>query len=223
VERFYHRLYGPTVPVVTSAVLSGRAEMRLGGITFPARFRFTHEAGRNYRHYIEVTWFGLPIMKVNERYVDGRAIMELPMRVIENEPKVDQGANLALWGEAIWFPSLFVTDPRVRWEPLDDSTAVLIVPGVPGDTNAAERFVVRFDPETDMPLLFEAMRYKAADSKRKTLWLAEARYWGRIGTNTVPRTGAITWFGDSAPWAVFHVEEAVYNADVHDYVRAKGL
>jgi hypothetical protein len=28
-------------------------EMRVGGLSFPGRFRFTHEAGRNYRHYIE--------------------------------------------------------------------------------------------------------------------------------------------------------------------------
>ena len=29
--------------------------MRLNGLTFPARFRATHEAGRNYRHYIEAS------------------------------------------------------------------------------------------------------------------------------------------------------------------------
>jgi hypothetical protein len=28
--------------------------------------------------------------------------MELPFRVVENEPKTDQAANLNLWGEATW-------------------------------------------------------------------------------------------------------------------------
>ena len=41
----------------------------MAGIAFPARFRFIHEAGRGYRHYIEATVFGLPLMKVNERYL----------------------------------------------------------------------------------------------------------------------------------------------------------
>ena len=67
-------------------------------------------------------------MKVNEWYLDGKARMELPVGVIENEPKIDMAANLALWGEAIWLPSILITDPRVRWEAIDDTTARLIVP-----------------------------------------------------------------------------------------------
>ncbi|MGI6317997.1 MAG: hypothetical protein ACOX1J_04595 [Dethiobacteria bacterium] len=42
VERFYSRIYGDDVPVITSAVITGRVNMRpVGGITFPGRFRFT--------------------------------------------------------------------------------------------------------------------------------------------------------------------------------------
>ena len=46
VERYYRRLYGGHVPMIRSAIITGRARMRLGGITFPGRFRFTHDAGR---------------------------------------------------------------------------------------------------------------------------------------------------------------------------------
>ncbi len=35
-------------------------------------------AGHGYRHYIEATVFGYPVMKVNEYYFDGKARMELP-------------------------------------------------------------------------------------------------------------------------------------------------
>ncbi len=66
VERFYQQVYGGQIPVISSAVISGRATMRISPITFPARFRFTHQAGQNYHHYIEATFFGFPIMKVNE-------------------------------------------------------------------------------------------------------------------------------------------------------------
>jgi hypothetical protein len=79
VERFYRRIYGERVPVITSAVITGRAKMRLGPFTFPGRFRFTHDAGRGYRHYIEATFFGLPPMKINETYLDGKGRMELPL------------------------------------------------------------------------------------------------------------------------------------------------
>lgn len=80
VERYYRRLYGEAVPVITSAVVTGRGTIRpmAGGPRLPVRFRFTHQAGQNYRHYIEATLFGLPVMKVNEYFVDGKERMVMP-------------------------------------------------------------------------------------------------------------------------------------------------
>ena len=218
VERFYHPLYGNEVPVIESAVVTGRARLRVFGITFPSRFRFTHVAGQDYRHYIEATIYGLPIMKVNEHFLGGKSRLELPFGVVENEPKVDQAANLGLWAESIWFPAIFITDPRVSWEPIDDDTALLIVPFGEEDE---ETFVVRFDPQTGLIHTLEAMRYKEATDEAKTLWINEAYEWQDVGGTKQP-VGAVIWLDEGTPWAVFTVEEVVFNADVSDYVRTKG-
>ena len=217
VERFYHQLYGENVPIVDSFVVTGRAKMRIMGITFPARFRFTHIAGRDYRHYIETTIFGLPLMKVNEHYLDGKSRLELPFGV-EEGPKVDQGANLGLWAESLWLPSILITDPRARWEPIDEETALLAVPF--GEKE--QRFVARFDPETGMLHFLESMRYKGTDSERKTLWINEVLQWGSVDGNTTPAVSAAIWFDEGTPWAVFTVEDIRYNVDVEDYIHAKG-
>ncbi|WP_205745654.1 DUF6544 family protein [Egibacter rhizosphaerae] len=175
VARFCTTLYGDAVPVVDSAVISGRGELRIAGITFPARYRFSHVTGRDYRHYIELTLFGRPLVTVDERYLDGHARLELPFGVSEGA-NVDQGANLALWAEAVWMPSVWLTDPAVRWEPSDADTARLVVPF--GDEE--ETFTVHFDPDTGLLSRMESMRFKGEQDREKTLWLNHALDWGEV-------------------------------------------
>jgi hypothetical protein len=203
VERFYRQTYGDTVPVIETAVISGRGWLRppgLFGVKFPMRFRFTHAAGQDYRHYIEVSSFGLPLMKVNEYYVDGKEHMEMPWGVEVGE-KLDQAGNLGMWAESImWLPGILVTDPQVHWEPIDDVTALLVVPF--GETQ--ERFVVRFDPASGGVQYWEVMRYRAADATTKLLWING------------------TWFDQGSPWVNFAAEEVVYNVTVDTSLAAKG-
>ena len=218
VERFYRAVYGENVPLIESAVISGRGRLRIKGITFPTRFRFTHRTGNDYRHYIETTLFGLPLMKVNEQFLDGESRLELPFGVSEG-PKVDQGANLALWAEAVWMPAVWVTDPKVRWEPRGENSAVLIVPF----GQLEERFTASFDVETGLLRSLESIRYKEANSATKTLWMNEVLEWNDLDGYMLPVVTAVSWGDEGSPWAVFTVEEIIYNGNVDEYLRTKGL
>lgn len=210
VERFYRRVYGERVPVIHSAVISGRGTMRpFSSLTLPMRFRFIHDAGHSYRHYIEATIFGFPLMKVNEYYIDGKERMELPFGVVEHDPRLDQGGNLGMWAEALnALPAILLTDPRVQWELVDDTTALLVVPF----GEAREHIIVRFDPATNLPRLTEVMRYRGTENA-KTLWLTESREDG---------TGTAMWLDEGRPWLVMNIESVVYNVDVDVSVTAKG-
>ncbi len=218
VARYYKTIMGERVPLVETAVISGRGRLRIKGVTFPARFRFTHIAGQGYRHTIEVTFFGYPLLKVNEWYLDGKARLELPAGVIENEPKIDAAANLSLWGEAVWLPSIFVTDPRVRWEAVDETTARLIVPAGAGE----EPFTVTFDPQTGLLRTLEAMRWKEPDSETKLLWRNEALGWRPFHEVMIPSPATTAWEDEGTPWAVWTIEDVAYNVDVSQYIKARG-
>lgn len=216
VERFYRTLYGDEIPVVTSAVVTGRGTMRVAGLTFPARFRFSQTAGEGYRHYIEVTVFGRPALTVNEWFQDGHARLELPFAVMEG-PEVDQGANLALWAEAAWTPSVWVTDPRVRWEPVDATSAQLLVPF--GDD--MEAFTVTFDPDTGLLERMTSMRFKG-DGNPKVAWHNDAVAWGTVDQVPTATETTVTWEDEGTPWARLTTEGLVLNADLDTYLPATG-
>ncbi len=219
VARFYQVISGDTVPVIRSAVITGTAPLRINGITLNSRFRFTHDAGQNYRHYIESTIFGQPALKVNEWYLDGKGRMELPFGTTENEPAVDRAANLGLWGESIWLPSIWLTDARVRWEAVDAQTARLVVPfGAEEDS-----FTVTFDPQTGLVAQMEAMRPKGTDLDKKTRWILKPEGWQQFNGVLIPSPASVTWEDEGTPWAVFTLDDVRYNVDVTEYIRGRGL
>ena len=217
VERFYRALYGDQVPVIDALVVSGRGTMRLQGITFPSRYRFSHVAGEAYRHYIETTVFGAPLLSVNEWFVDGTGRLELPLGVSEG-PEVDQGANLALWAELVWAPAVWATNPSASWEPVDVTTARLVVPF--GD--ATETFTVTFDPATGLLQRMESLRYKGDGATAKTPWVNEVHEWGTLDGRLVALVTAVRWGDESTPWAVLRTDEVLYNADLTTYIHADG-
>ncbi len=217
VSRFYDRVYGEEMPQISSMVISGRGTMRINGITMPVRWRFSHQSGKNYRHYIETTWFGFPLLRVNEWYLSGTGRLELPFGISEGR-QVDQGANLGLWSETLWASSVWLTDPRIIWGKVDENTATLTVPY----RDKTQTFIVRFEPESGLVRFMESMRYKGEGSQVKTLWINEARAWLPLDGGLQPVDVALTWYDEGTPWAKLQVEEVIYNADLTEYIKQDG-
>ena len=213
VERYFRTVYGNQIPVINTVVISGHGRIRPFGIWIPAHFVFSHNAGQDYRHYIEATFFGLPILKVNEGYVDGKSFFESPMGTYYDDPNTNQGANLALWAEGAWFPTLWLTHPKARWQAVDDATAILYVPF----EDSEENFVVRFNPHTSQFEMMEAMRFKSPNDKDKVLWITS-----EVRAENKPTVAYVTWMDAGKPWAGFIVDEMRFNLDVSEYIRARG-
>jgi len=213
VKRFFQAIYPDGVPVIDTVVLTGRGKISPFGIWLPTRFVMIHNTGRDYRHYFEATFFGFPFLKVNEGYVDGKSFFESPMGTYYDDPNTNQGANLALWAEGGWFPSLWVTDPRARWQAVDDNTAILFVPF----EDEEENFIVRFDPKTGLVDKMEAMRFRATTDQDKILWITND-----VRTENKPTISYATWLDTGKPWLALSIDDIQFNLDISEIILARG-
>jgi len=219
VERFYRQVYGEEIPIIHSFILTGRGSLRFKNVTLPARLRFVHDAGKGYRHYIETTMWGIPLMRVNEHYLDWKSRLALPFGVVEGEPQVDQAANLGMWSETMAFPGVYISTSGVRWEEVDEEEARLIVPFKDDE----DEFNVHFNPETGLIDKMVTLRWKNPGEEKKTRWEAQAREWGKVRGWQMPVLFAAQWMDEETPWLIARIEDVAWNVDVSEYIQGKGI
>lgn len=220
VERFYSTVYGDEIPVIETVVILGRGALKpFMNISIPARFVFIHNAGKDYRHYFEATFFQVPVLKVNEGYIDGESFFESPMASFADDTNSNQAANLTIWAEAMWFPAIWITDPCVHWEAVDENTALLFVPY----ENDEENFLVRFNPATGLIDSMETMRYRdTGEDQPKILWILQNEHKQPLVVGDLRSVGLAMWLDQGSPWAYFDAEEITLNVDVSNFIHQRG-
>lgn len=207
VRRYFQVAFGDQVPRVEAMVAWGRARANFG-LWMPLRFRLYHRPGYDFRREMEVTWFGLPVLKALDQYINGKG-MTGPVGNADTGPEVDQGSNMILWAEATFYPSLLITDPRIRWEAIDDNRARLLFPfGAQQD-----ELIFHFDPVTGLVTRTAALRYQGTTGK-KVPWYAEIQEWQTVNGMKLPLTVAVVWENQRGPWSYWNFEHILWNVDI---------
>lgn len=207
VRRYFQVAFGDQVPRVEAMMAWGRARANFG-LWMPLRFRLYHQPGQAFKREMEVTWFGWPVLQALDQYINGVGLTG-PVGNAESGPQVNQGANMILWAEAPFYPSLLITDPRIRWEAMDDSSARLIFPF--GDQE--DELVYHFDPKSGLITYLSAMRYQGSNPE-KVGWRVDFQSWQTVNGMQVPLRVAITWANQSGPWSYWDFEEIRWNVDL---------
>lgn len=212
VERFARAVYGDRLPEVQSAMVLGRARLAPTGMPMPTRFRFYYDAARSsHYHDIQVTWFNLTFMRIHERNLEGHVRLDLAIiGQVDDQPKTNHAGIQGYWAEVLaWVPSIALTDPRARWEAVDDTTARLHLPGL----DDVEAFTVRFDAETGLMTEVETMRYQSEEQSERWRWFNRILEWNTVNGLRVPVVSQTQW-NDDPPWATWEVEQVALNVDV---------
>jgi hypothetical protein len=211
VQRFYRAIgaEGLDVPRVHTLALWGRAWMRQRGLPWlPLTFWSEHTVGWSGQQRLAVTWFGRPVLRAVDQYVNGRGEMVIAGRRVAGH-EIDQGENLFLWAELVLLPSVVATRPGVQWEPIDEHRARLRVPF--GDES--DELIVHFDRQTDLITRCRARRYRDVGGP-KIGWQIGYERWPAVPAGRFPARITVTWEDQASPWFVLDVDGAATNVAV---------
>ena len=210
---------GERVPRIQTAVVWGRGEFNLLGLWFPMRFKSYHVAGREFRRDMELTWFGIPIFRGYDAYINRKGSLEFTglfglLHVSDEGTKIDQGDNLAMWAEApLTTPSVLVLDPRVSWESIDSHTARLVFPFGDGEDSLR----VAFDAETNLMGSISGMRYRDREDT-KTPYRGEYEEWKTVQRIKVPHHTVAIWEDQGRPYVILDIEGTEYNVEISEKI-----
>jgi hypothetical protein len=198
--------------VVETVLIETTAWMRRPGMPrMPLEIRMAHRLGREFVHDIRIGRGRLSFRFGLDAYVDGHGLMKVGPSV-QTGVEFDQGALIALWGEALGFPSAWEHRGDVRWEAVDADTARLVVPGPEGDIP----IIVAFDPETSFPVRCEAQRYKSKGPKIG--WTGHSSEWRRFAGVLAPGRYTVQWADEPCPWIDIRTTSVTVNAPVDDAI-----
>lgn len=208
VRRYLRVALGESIPQIETLSVYGRAEANFG-FWVPLRYRLVHHAGHAFERYMEVTWFGLPILKAIDRYFQGKGKTG-PLGHEAVGPAVDQGANMILWAEGPLMPSIWASE-CLRWESIDETTARLVFPF--GDET--DELTVSFDPKTGLVSSIKALRFREPDGDKEP-WRVDFLSWHTKDGVTLPTRIAVVWELQGEAWSYWDIEKVYWNRDVSD-------
>ena len=174
----------------------------------PLAIRMSHRLGEAFVHRIRIGRGPLSIPFGMDAYVDGRGLMKIGPAV-EMGPTYDEGALIAMWGEALVFPSAWLERPDVRWDAVDAHTARLVVVSDHGEVP----LTVAFDTSVGFPVSCEADRHKGAGPRVR--WTGRWSRWRPTRAGILaPSWMNVQWADEDRPWLDLRVTSIELNGPV---------
>ncbi len=136
-------------------------------------------------------WFGkLPFFSARDMYYDGKGYMKVKLlsvvKIIDARGReIDQGALVRWLGEAPWFPTALLPSEKLKWEPIDNDSAKIILT----DKNLTIDAVFYFNEQGQITK-FNAKRYRYKVMEK---WLGVYRDYKEIEGMQIPHYVEVTW------------------------------
>jgi hypothetical protein len=178
VRRFLHQRREDPLPRLDSAAVRGRGRLKLYGLLVPMRFRASYSADLGLHRVMEATWFGRPILRVEDRWQGGRGSRTLRgwQEAHLTGPDWDRLLERAFWTEAVWLPSVYAT---AAWTPASSRRCRLAAPALEARFHARTTRLLRLNATEPPPwsARFGAWRECQGIEVPFILWIHQGSRW----------------------------------------------
>lgn len=204
--------HGGVVQAATTAEFVGTGRIRLGRSPWlPVSYRTSHRLGHEFIAEVAATWFGRPVVRGMDAYVDGRGVQRARDTVTVG-PGLDSDGVSFLWSEAMLVPATW-SQPGVKWTQPDERTLMLDVSG--SEVAAPVTATVTCDPESGLPQSFQVpWRSKNPEGTVGAGWRVSYEEWREVQGAWAPGLVEVQWQDEDRPWFRMRMEPPVLNADV---------
>ncbi len=200
------------VPQATTCEFVGTGRIRLGRSPWlPVSYRTSHRLGHEFAAEVAATWFGRPVVRGMDAYVEGRGLQRARDSVTLG-PGLDSDGVSFLWSEAFLVPATWSL-PGVKWTQTDDTTLTLDVSGP--DVAAPVTATVTCDPTTGLPVSFSVpWRSKNPEGTVGAGWHVAFDGWRSAADAWAPALVEVRWLDEDRPWFRMRMEAPTLDADV---------
>lgn len=204
--------HGGMVPAAETAEFVGTGRIRLGRSPWlPVSYRTSHRLGHEFSAEVAATWFGRPVVRGMDAYVDGRGMQRVRDNVTVG-PGLDSDGVSFLWSEAMLVPATWAMS-GVKWTQSDERTLTLDVSG--GDVASPVTATIECDPQTGLPRSFEVpWRSKNTEGTIGAGWKVSYQDWRESEHGWAPGLVEVRWQDEDRPWFRMRMEPPVLDADV---------
>ena len=213
-NKYLHKISDEPLKNTKTAIVWGRARLKIAGIWVPARFKAFYAEGKNFYRQMEVTWFGRPVIKGVDSFIKGKGTFQMG----NQERKgmyVSRGQKLTMMTEMVWTPAAYLHNPEISWNEKKEepNTSQLLIPF----QDTLHKLNVKINPHTHVIDMIYGERSQGPDGNKK-VWQVKYEQWKKFNDILIPAKLSVTWKENPEPWSVFYVEGVKYNKDISDII-----
>lgn len=209
-EKYVENIFSEDINQSLTSLVWGKAKINVKGLWMPGRFITYYIPGHGFFRYIEITWFGRPIIKGYDLYYDQVAEFSIAGQ-LETGETIEQGQNMALWAETIWTPMAFFTNKSIEWDDVNPYDVKLKIPF----KESYDEISIHVDSKTGLIKTLRAMRFKG-NSQEKVPWEIDLLEWDEFSGVLIPSESSVKWADEEKPWSYWSIEGVLYNVKISE-------